>query len=117
MVDGCAIFYKKRFDLVKYMPIQYFVSDSSVLDRDNVGEWIFVTCFTVCLKTFARVLRGSETSRFFFLCFLAFLTVVRSSLRAVYLFSSDHGSQRSRKRAFLLCRKHSFTLQPEAWRC
>ncbi|VDM42247.1 unnamed protein product [Toxocara canis] len=38
MVDGCAIFYKPPMTLVSYQPIEYFVGEDTVLNRDNIGQ-------------------------------------------------------------------------------
>lgn len=37
-VDGCAIFFNSRFELVSYVPIEYFVGKGCVLDRDNIAQ-------------------------------------------------------------------------------
>uniref|UniRef100_A0A158Q6W2 Endo/exonuclease/phosphatase domain-containing protein n=1 Tax=Elaeophora elaphi TaxID=1147741 RepID=A0A158Q6W2_9BILA len=40
LIDGCAIFYKADFQMLRYRYIEYYVSNDSVLDRDNVGQLI-----------------------------------------------------------------------------
>ena len=42
-MEGVAIFYKKtQFKLVDCKKVEYFVSTTEVLDRDNVGEVLVV---------------------------------------------------------------------------
>lgn len=37
--DGCATFWRKsQFEIVDELPVTYFVSPGSMLDRDNVGQ-------------------------------------------------------------------------------
>ncbi|CAI5451963.1 unnamed protein product [Caenorhabditis angaria] len=37
--DGCAIFYKSEmFDVLDYLPLDYFVSSSATSNRENVGQ-------------------------------------------------------------------------------
>uniref|UniRef100_A0A158R4G1 Endo/exonuclease/phosphatase domain-containing protein n=1 Tax=Syphacia muris TaxID=451379 RepID=A0A158R4G1_9BILA len=40
LVDGCAIFYRNRFQLLSNTSIEYFVGKRTILDRDNVGQLV-----------------------------------------------------------------------------
>ncbi|VDN58644.1 unnamed protein product [Dracunculus medinensis] len=40
-VDGCAIFYRSRFECLRYLPIEYYVDKNCILNRSNIGKGVY----------------------------------------------------------------------------